>query len=119
MIDCRAQIYDALKTITENVKMSSPEGAVSFPLITYAEITNTYINQREDIIEFQIDGYESSFEELMILMRDIDEVMTGLGWHRNYITPDTRARQSKDFYKKSANYVARVDTLWKNILGGI
>ena len=118
MKNVRNQIKDALLTITPNVRMMRPEGDVVFPLITYGEITNVSINRIEDRIEYQIDGHTGTFEGIVELMSQIDEVMTDLGWHRNYITPDTQARQGKDFFKKSANYVARIDTRNNNITGG-
>lgn len=118
MINPRKQISDALLTIIDNVKMTRPEGDVVFPLITYGEVTNVSVNKREDRIEYQIDGYTNTFEECLALSQQIDEVMTSLGWHRTYITPDPQTRRGKDFYQKSMNYVARVDTLFKNITGG-
>ena len=118
MVNNRIQIAEALETITENVKMTRPEGDVSFPLITYAEITNVNVGIRQDRIEYQIDGHTNTLPELLVLMAQIDEVMTDMGWHRTYITPDTQARQSKDFYRKSANYTARIDTLTNTITGG-
>ena len=118
MVNNRVQIAEALETITDNVKMCRPEGDVVFPLITYAEITNVNVGIRQDRIEYQIDGHTNTFPEILGLMARIDEVMTGMGWHRTYITPDTQARQDKDFYKKSANYTARIDTLRNVITGG-
>lgn len=118
MIDVRNQIRRGLLTITPNVKMTRPEGDVTFPLITYAEITNVNVGKWEDRIEYQIDGHESTLEKLIDLMQEIDKVMTELGWHRTYITPDTQTRQGKDFYKKSTTYTARIDTYHKNITGG-
>ena len=111
MINNRVQIAEALKTITDNVRLTRPEGEVTFPLITYAEITNVKISKIEERIEYQVDGHASTFEEIIILMKQIDEVMTNMGWRRTYITPDTQTRQGKDFYKKSANYLARIDTI--------
>lgn len=118
MINPRKQIFEALQEITENVKLTRPEGDVTFPLITYAEITNASISPREDRIEYQIDAYASSFGECLALSQDIDDTMTGMGWHRTYVTPDTQTRRGKDFYQKTMNYAARVDTLWHNITGG-
>ena len=118
MINVRKQVSDALLGIIENVKLTRPEGDTTFPLITYAEISNVNVSTRIDRIEYQIDGYTSTFEECLALSQQIDEVMTGLGWHRTYVTPDTQARRAKDFYQKSMNYTARVDTLWNDITGG-
>lgn len=118
MINARKQIFEALQELTENVKLTRPEGDVTFPLITYAEITNVNVSPREDRIEYQVDAYHNTFADCLALSQDIDDVMTGLGWHRTYETPDTQTRRAKDFYQKTLNYAARVDTLWHNITGG-
>lgn len=118
MINCRGQIYEALKEITENVKLTRPEGDSTFPLITYSEVTNVSINARTDRIEYQIDAYSNTFGECLALSQDIDDTMTGMGWHRTYVTPDEQTRRGKDLYKKTMSYAARVDTLWHNIILG-
>ena len=118
MINVRNQIREALLEITENVRMTRPEGEQVFPLITMAEITNVNVNMREDRIEYQIDAYHNTFEDVIDLMQKIDNTMTELGWHRTYVTPDSQTRRGTDFYQKSMNYVARIDTYFMDITGG-
>lgn len=118
MINVRNQIKEALETITQNVRMMRSEGDITFPLITYGEITNTNVGKWQDRIEYQINGHTGTYEDIVTLMNDIDAVMTEMGWYRTYITPDTQARQAKDFYMKASNYVARVDTHHNYIIGG-
>lgn len=118
MISCRTQIKDALLTICDNVKMERPEGKLTLPLLTYAEITNAMIDKRQARIDFQVDIYESTFAGLIQMTRAVDDVMTGLGWFRTYVTPDANARVGAGLYHKATNYTARIDTLRLDIIGG-
>lgn len=120
MINCRLQIYEALKQQLPavSVKSTRPEGALELPLVVYAEITNVTVSRYVDQIEYQIDGYAESLPEVIRLCQAVDDVMSGLGWTRTYITPDSQARQAAGLYKKAANYRARIDTRINNIITG-
>ena len=116
IISNRVQIKEALLTICDNVKMEYPEGQLNLPLVTYAEITNAMVSKREARMDYQIDAYTGSFEDMINLIKDIDNVMTGMGWSRNYVTPDSSARAGAGLYHKAINYTARIDTLRKDII---
>ena len=118
MISNRKQILEALLTVCENVKTERPEGKLTLPLITYGEVTNVNAERYIDRIEYQIDAYTSSFPEMVQITRGIDDVMTNMGWHRTYVTPDASARVGAGLYQKAMSYAARVDIRYNDIIGG-
>ena len=57
-------------------------------------------------------------KEMIQLTKAIDEVMSNMGWHRTYVTPDGSARVGTGLYQKAMSYVARIDTRYNDITGG-
>lgn len=118
MLNPRKQVLEQLETVCRTVKMTRPEGDVVLPLITYAMVTDVNIGPFEDRIEFQVDCYTDDFADCLALARNADSVMTGLGYHRTYVTPDSQVRRSESLFQITMSYAARVDMLHSRITGG-
>lgn len=119
MLDMRVQIKGSLEHICDNVKMSFPEGKPEFPLVTYGEVTNLPVEKWHDRVEFQIDCFSFSFESCIDLAMSICDMMQDIGFTRTYITPDSKTKEEEGVYHKSMNFVAHVNTIERNIFGGI
>ena len=111
MINARAQVKDALKTVCTNVKMSRPEGSVTLPLIVYAEMENLPVNVAYVRLRWRVAVYCDNFSDLVSLCDDVDEVMTtSLGYTRVNKSSDDDARLSTDMYVCKLDYSGLVDT---------
>lgn len=110
MIDARQQIGEALATVCDNVKMSQPDGDVSFPAIFYACRTNAQVSIGVTRLGWRVAVYCNTFEDLIDLVKAVDAVMSDeLGYTRTNETPDDEARKGTDFYMKRLDYSAQVD----------
>ena len=122
MIDARQMIYDALRSgCSPPVRGAHPESGetVPLPLIIYTEIDNVNIGKWSDRIDFQIDVYAGSINAARAILNDVDSVMRNIGFQRTYVNTDEEARRGKDFYQKTANYRATVNTHDLTIIGGV
>lgn len=115
MIDVRQWLISQLETITPNVLATQPEGKQELPLVIYAEIANVTDELNVDRLGLQVTCYDNSFEGVISLSDQIDELFIGLGFRRTYLSPDTQARVDKDLYQKVMSYTVRVNTVTKNI----
>ena len=116
MIDARAQIKDALLTVCNNVKMTKPDGDVELPLVCYGLISNIPENKAYSQIRWRVTCYCNSMEALIDLCKDVDDVMSTLGYTLKGETPDEEARKGVDFYMKRLTYGAIVDLIHMAVL---
>lgn len=119
MIDVREQIFEKLKSVESNTKMTLPEGNFKMPLLTYGEISNVPIGKWHDRLEFQVDAYASSFVSVLELATAASDAMKELGFTRTYITPDAKTREKTGRYHKAMSFVAEINTNENNVFGGI
>lgn len=112
MVNIRTQVIETLENIAgaEHVKAFRPEGDVSLPLLTYAEITNTHDSKWLERNTYQIDIWASTFGEVVDYMLEVNAAMEELGFRRTYTSPDTAARVDKDLYHKAISYLIAMDT---------
>lgn len=115
-VDIREQVVDALETTGYLVTGDYPAGLVTLPRIIYFLVTNTYLTESTDRIRFQIDCYASSFEECIDMVYAVNDVMTGLNFHRTYESPDSEARQDIGLYKKTLSYTVTADLIFKRLM---
>lgn len=118
MVDTREQVYNALCAITQNVYTDRSEVDSPLPIITYAEVTNVHVGLNHDRLEFQVDVWAETMSECLALVQKVDSSLSGMGLRRNYVSPDSVARESKNLYHKAMNYVGHVDLLLNNFFGG-
>lgn len=114
MINARQQVYDALLTVCNNVKMSRPEGEIQLPLIVYAEMANVPVNKAYVRIRWRVAVYCSTFKNLVELVDATDNVMSEtLGFTRVNKTPDADARIGTDLYLCRLDYsgIVNIKTL--------
>lgn len=114
MIDARKQIKELLKSIEyENltVKLNYPKTISQTPLITYFQMgnTSTKISVR-DHISYQIDVWSDDGEECITLAQMVDEKMCGLGFKRDYASPDSDMVDASGYKRKILRYSSYVDT---------
>lgn len=115
MINARIQIKELLEMLDLPVKPSFPEGTAELPLITYSEITNVNVEPNHDRIIYQIDVYANTFSECIDITENVDEIISGIGFTRNYVSPDTSIRMDQDLYHKAISYTADINTALNNI----
>lgn len=89
---------------------------MSLPFIVYAEITNVNVSKWMDRVNYQIDCYARTPEEVIDLIYKADASMRDLGFQRTYMSPDTVNREGKDLYHKAANYAANLDLYHENVI---
>lgn len=118
MINAREQIKDLLLTVCDNVKMSRPEGDVELPLICYAETVNTPVNIAYDRLGWRVAIYAGTFDELVTLTAQADDVMQSIGFTRTGKTGDDSARIGTDLYLCRLDYRAIVNTKTKTVIKG-
>lgn len=116
MIDAREQIYALLKGICSNTALTFPEDEVELPLLTYGEVTNVHVGKWHDRLEYQVDVWHNDIEELVALAQAVDDGMSGLGFTRTYVTPDSSMRAASGLYHKAMNYLGHIDTYHMNFL---
>lgn len=118
MIDAREQIKNLLTTVCPNVKMSRPDGKVNLPLICYTELSNLPVNIAYDRIKWRIAVYANTFEELINLVNQVEEKMSGLGFTRTHQTPDDESKKGKDLYLKRIDYSALINKEKNTVVKG-
>ena len=105
MIDARSQIADELSAVCRNVRMSKPEGDVTFPLICYSCIKDLPVNPATERLVWRVAVYCNTFEDLIDKCRAIDSVMHDrLGYTLTSCTPDDESKKATDFYMKRLDY---------------
>lgn len=109
MIDAREQIISELLTVCENVKMSRPDGKVALPLVCYSMQEDTPLNIAYDRLRWRVACYEGTFEKLIDLVKQVDAIMTNLGYARISETPDGECRADTNLYLKRLDYSALVN----------
>lgn len=122
MTDARQYIYDALCAGCDPpVRGAHPESgaAVPLPLIIYTEASNVNVSKWVDRLDVQIDVYAASINAAREYLNQADSVMRAIGFQRTYTNTDEEARRGKDFYQKTANYRATVNTHDNTIIGGV
>jgi len=121
MIDARQLIYDSLRAGCDPpVRGAHPEGdEMPLPLIVYTEVSNVNVRKWLDRVDVQIDAYGRSINDARAYLDQADAVMRGLGFQRTYTNTDEDARRGKDFYQKTANYRASINSHDYTILGGV
>lgn len=115
MIDARVQIKELLESIEHDgltVKMNYPKSISDVPLITFFQIGNTGTGMHSvvDNLSFQVDVWTGNFEECIDVMMKADEKMTGLGFNRDYESPDSDSYDASGYYRKILRYSSKVDT---------
>ena len=122
MTDARQYIYDALRAGCDPpVKGAHPETGevVPLPLIIYTEVSNVNVSKWLDRLDIQVDVYAAGINDARTYLDQVDAVMRGLGFQRTYTNTDEEARRGKDFFQKTANYRANINTHDMTILGGV
>lgn len=110
MTDLRTLVAGGLLSIIDNVKMSRPAGDVSLPLICYAETSNTSVNIAMDRVRYRVAVYASTFDELVTLVNQVDEVMAHhLGFQRVATNSDAEAMVATDLYLKRIDYQCSIN----------
>lgn len=118
MIDAREQIKELLITVCSNVKMAKPDGRVTLPLICYTELSNLPVNIAYDRIKWRIAVYANTFEEVIQLVNQVEEKMSGIGFTRTFITPDNESRKGTDLYLKRIDYSALINKEKNTVVKG-
>lgn len=117
MIDARAQIRDALKTVCTNVKMSRPAGDPVLPLVVYAEMSNLPVNKAYVRLRWQVTVYCTTFKDLVELTDEVDSIMSEtLGYTRSSKSSDDGAKIGTDLYMCRLAYVGLVDTKLNGVI---
>lgn len=121
MIDAREQVGNLLSTVCSNVKVTKPDGDVELPLVCYAQTMNERVNVAYDRIRWRVAVYASTFEELVSLTDQVDDVMgETLGFTRVSRSSDENAHIGTDLYlcrldysgvvQRSTGYVIKFST---------
>jgi hypothetical protein len=117
MIDLRSIVGRNLQLITENVKMSKPDGDITLPLICYSETNITALNIAYDQYKYRVAAYASTFEDLVNIVSQIDETMCGdLGMAKAGKTADGDARIGTDLYLCRLDYTCNVNKIYDYIV---
>jgi hypothetical protein len=117
MVDLREKVGNGLKTVTDNVKMSKPDGDVSLPLICYAETSNTNVNIAYDRMKYRVAVYANTFEELTALIESVDNLMVDIfGMTRTSKTPDGDSRVGTDLYLCRLDYSCLYNLIYNYIV---
>ncbi len=116
MVNIREQVVEKLKTVCPNVKAVNPEGAVTLPLITYAEVTNTKVGMWHERVTMQVDIRAPTFEQCLQLTDEVNTVMEELNFKRTYTSSDSSCREMKGLYHKAVSYICNINTNINTIL---
>lgn len=114
MIDIREQIKELLESISFpepfRVRSMFPKSLDDGILITYFELTNTSTQIKFiDSLSFQVDIWTYDLETLVSLACLVDEKLTGIGWLREFSSPDSMAEDPSGYYRKIFRYGRKVD----------
>lgn len=96
LLDIKEEVYAALKRACERVYPSIPEAAAELPCVSYFESRNVPDAHADDeeyssLIEFTIDIWGDSFEQITPVAQRVDEELSALGFVRTHcadIPPD-------------------------------
>ena len=96
LLDIKEEVYAALKRACERVYPSIPNAEAELPCISYFESQNVPASSADDgeyssLIEFTIDIWGDSFEQITPVAQRVDEELSALGFVRTHfadIPPD-------------------------------
>ena len=96
LLDIKEEVYAALKRACERIFPSLPEMDAELPCISYFESQNVPNSSADDeeyssLIEFTIDIWGDSFEQITPVAQRVDEELSALGFVRTHcadIPPD-------------------------------
>lgn len=119
MTNLRETIGKGLQEIIPNVKMSKPDGKVELPLACYAETSSVNVNIAHDRVKYRVAVYANTFEELVDLTEQVDELMhERIGFTRTAKTSDAEARVGTDLYLCRLDYTALINLIYNYIVRG-
>lgn len=116
MVDAREQIRNLLEGIIFSepfkVKVQFPQSEAEGNMITYNEILNTQTAVSVvDEIAFQVDVWTYDMETLVNLIHLVSDALTGIGFKRQFASPDfTPADTHSKYFRKTMRFGRKVDT---------
>ena len=113
------RLLQGIKTaIPFTVSMAFPESIKQGNVISYYEINNSSTNiATVDDVAFQIDIWcIGSLENLLTLMQQVDDVMTGTGFKRQFSSPDSMLHDPSGYLRKSLRYGRKIDVLTNRLI---
>jgi hypothetical protein len=91
LVDIKVEVYAALKRACERVFPSIPDAEAELPCISYFESQNVPASSADDdeyssLIEFTIDIWGNSFEQITPVAQRVEQEMRALGFVRTHCT---------------------------------
>lgn len=115
MIDAREQFKGILESVKLSkpftVKMQFPKSVSDGEMFTFFELLNTQTSVSVvDEIAFQLDCWAYDIETLIEMSQKASDKLTGVGFKRQFSSPDIFPTDSGGYFRKTFRFGRKVDT---------